>query len=271
MWFSSFYSGALLNVLQEGRCCPLQDDVSFGYVALPVYPRKGLWKVGRACKLAKAGIFHRVCSNSGLWGLIADRCHILILLKLDKRVLARLIKIFRLKMKTWERMLIPPLPVSSLSVLSSDCFLSHKQSKSQPPGNPCSQGLVLVLLQTLLHTEPVHNCTVSASHEETGNIYATRIKKVTLINSAEGEKCLQLRNNHTSLHVGSNLCWTCSKEELHSLGSCSGIFEGCPPLGAGHFILYCFFKSKPNPWAWGLAAHSHHPQILSAPQTFFLL
>lgn len=59
----------------------------------------------------------------------------------------------------------PPLPISSLSVLSSDCFLSHKQSKSQPPGNLCSQGLVLVLLQTLLHTEPVHNCTVSASHE----------------------------------------------------------------------------------------------------------
>lgn len=72
---------------------------------------------------------------------------------------------------------------------------------------------------------------------------------MTLINSAEGEKCLQLLNNHTSLHVGSNLCWTCSKEELHSLGSCSGVFEDCPPLGACHFILYSFSKSKPNPWA----------------------
>lgn len=71
-------------VLQRGRPWPLWDDVSFGYVVLPVYLREDLEKVGSVCKLVKAGIFDRSLSKSGARGLIADRCWLLTLLKLEK-------------------------------------------------------------------------------------------------------------------------------------------------------------------------------------------
>lgn len=200
-----------------------------------------LEKIGSACKLVKAGIFHRSHSNSSAHGLIADRCRLLTVKVGDKSFgeswgdfwrisleinmnkfwmksrwkflfTKKLREKFLLKIKSWDMRLIQlsqflPLLCSPITPLSD------LQTNIGPPKSRCTRGFVFT--DPLLQAEHIHNCTVSASHEQTGNIYAMRIKKVTLINGTEDENYLRWPSKRTFLHIGCNLCRTCcAKLEL---------------------------------------------------------